>query len=178
MSFLVKLEVRGGRALARALVIALAAVLLVGCGSLTSRENADLIAEFDDIVDYDRPPVLINAVSPEYPDIVREVGAEGRVIIKVLVLEDGTLGAVQIVESPNDILANQAISALRKSEFRPAIRDGRPCCATTLVPFVFDSGKAGVGTRDSYETGRKQGMYGNIEVERFKSTVEEVTQKK
>lgn len=162
----------------RVLVILLAAAVLVGCGSLTSRENADLLGEFDDILDYDRPPVLVNAVSPEYPDIVREVGAEGRVILKVLVLEDGSLGAIQIVESPNDILANQAISALRKSEFRPAVRDGRPCRATTVVPFVFDSGKAGVGNRDAYQGGRNPATYGNIEVERFKSSVDEITKKK
>lgn len=162
----------------RVLVILLAAAVLVGCGNLTSRENADLLGEFDDIVDYDRPPVLVNAVSPEYPDIVREVGAEGRVILKVLVLEDGSLGAVQIVESPNDILANQAISALRKSEFRPAVRDGRPCRATTVVPFVFDSGKAGVGRRNSYEGSRDPATYGNVEVERFKSSVDEITKKK
>ena len=162
----------------RVLVIALVTAMLVGCGSLTSRENADLIAEFDDIDDYDRPPVLVNAVSPEYPEIIREVGAEGRVILKALVLEDGTLGAVQIVESPNDILANQAITALRKSEFRPAVRDGRPCSATTVVPFVFDKGKTGGGGRGSYEAGRTTATYGEIEVERFKSTVDEISKKK
>jgi len=164
--------------LGRVLVIALVTAMLVGCGSLTSRENADLITEFDDINDYDRPPVLVKAVSPEYPDIVRDVGAEGRVILKALVLEDGSVGAVQIIESPNDILANQAITALRKSEFRPAVRDGRPCCATTVVPFVFDKGEAGVGKRESYDAGRTTATYGEIEVERFKSTVDQISKKK
>jgi len=164
--------------LGRVLVIALVTAMLVGCGSLTSRENSDLITEFDDMTNYDRPPVLVNAVSPEYPDIVREVGAEGRVIIKALVLEDGSVGAVMIVESPNDILANQAITALRKSEFRPAFRDGRPCRATTVVPFVFDKGEAGVGDRENYDAGRTTATYEEIEVERFKSTVEEISKKK
>ena len=162
----------------RVLVIALVAGMLVGCGSLTSRENADLISEFDDIVDYDRPPVLVNAVTPEYPEIVREVGAEGRVVIKALVLEDGSVGAVQIIESPNDILANQAITALRKSEFKPAVRDGRPCSATTVVPFVFDKGEAGVDVRHSYESGRTTATFEDIDVERFKSTVDEISKKK
>ena len=162
----------------RVLVVALVTAMLVGCGSLTSRENADLITEFDDIVDYDRPPVLVNAVSPEYPEIAREVGAEGRVRIKVLVLEDGSVGAVQIIESPNDILANQAITALRQSEFRPAVRDGRPCCATTVISFVFDKGEAGVGRRESYEAGRTTATYGEIEAERFKSTIDEISKKK
>jgi TonB family protein len=160
------------------LVIALVTAMLVGCGSLTSRENADLITEFDDIVDYDRPPVLVKAVTPEYPDIVRDVGAEGRVILKALVLEDGSVGAVQIIESPNDILTNQAITALRKSEFRPALRDGRPCRATTVVPFVFDKGEAGVGKRGTYEAGRTTATYGEIEVERFKSSIDEISKKR
>jgi len=164
--------------LGRVLVVALVAAMLAGCGSLTSRENADLLTEFDDMVDYDRPPVLVNAVSPDYPDIVREVGAEGRVIIKALVLEDGSVGAVQILESPNDILANQAITALRKSVFRPAMRDGRPCCATTIVPFVFDKGEAGVDTRESYDTGRTAPTYEEIEVEHFKNSVDEISRRK
>jgi TonB family protein len=164
--------------LGRVLVVVLATAMLAGCGSLTSRENADLITEFDDMVDYDRPPVLVKAVSPEYSDIIRDVGAEGRVILKALVLEDGSLGAVEIIESPNDILANQAVTALRKSEFRPAVRDGRPCCATTIVPFVFDNGEAGVGKKETYDTGRATEMYGEIEVERFKSTVDEISRRK
>jgi TonB family protein len=164
--------------LGRVLIIALVTAMLVGCGSLTSRENADLITEFDDMVDYDRPPVLVKAVTPEYPEIVREVGAEGRVVIKALVLEDGSVGAVQIIEAPNDILANQAITALRQSEFRPAVRDGRPCSATTIVPFVFHKGEAGVGARDSYNAGRTSATYEEIEVERFKSSVDEISKRK
>lgn len=131
----------------RALAMVLAIGILTGCGSLTSRENAALLRDFEDMVDYDNPPVLVTAVRPEYPEMVRQVGAEGRVVLKVLVLENGRVGAVQIIESPNDILANQAITAIRESSFAPATKSGEPCRATTVIPFIFESEETRIQTR-------------------------------
>jgi TonB family protein len=109
-----------------------------GCGGFTAgQEHADILGRFDDVLDYDTPPALVRAVRPEYPEIAREVGAEGRVVLKALILEDGKLGGVEIVESPNPILAHEAISALRRSVFSPAMKAGEPCCGTVMIPFIF-----------------------------------------
>jgi TonB family protein len=124
---------------ALALLLAAAATALVGCGgALTSKENAKYLGDFEDIVDYDTPPILVSAVRPEYPEMARQVGAEGRVVLKVLVREDGTIGRIQILEMPNPILVDGAITAIRQSLFAPATRNGVPCCATMLIPFIFD----------------------------------------
>jgi TonB family protein len=131
-------EVEPGN-MVRALGLIVGLGLLIGCGAATtSRENAAFMTVLDDITDYDNPPTLVRAVKPVYPEMAREVGAEGRVILKALVLEDGTLGGVQILESPNPILADHAITALRKSVFAPAMRQGKPVKATITIPFVFD----------------------------------------
>jgi TonB family protein len=115
-------------------------ILCIGCAaSITSRENDGYISVIEDINDYDSPPMLVTAVRPRYPDMAREVGAGGRVLLKVLVLENGTLGAVQVIESPNPILVDEAITALRKSLFAPATRGGVPVKATMVVPFVFET---------------------------------------
>jgi TonB family protein len=122
-----------------ALLLTLCAVILCRCGgALTSKENAMYLGDFEDIVDYDTPPILVSAVRPDYPEMAREVGAEGRVVLKVLVLEDGTIGRIQILEMPNPILVDGAITAIRHSIFAPATKDGAPCCATMLIPFIFD----------------------------------------
>jgi TonB family protein len=114
--------------------------LCAGCGPVyTSRENAELIGHFEDEVDYDAPPVMVQAVRPEYPEIARKMGAEGIVRLKVLILETGEVGAVQIVESANPILVDAAITALRQSLFMPAKKGGQPCCGTVIIPFVFGS---------------------------------------
>ncbi len=38
---------------------------------------------------FDEPPVLIRYVSPKYPDLARQAGIEGTVLLSVLVGEDG-----------------------------------------------------------------------------------------
>ena len=126
--------------LGRALAVTVALSLCIGCsGALTSRENAPYLGEFEDILDYDTPPALVSAVRPDYPEMAREVGVEGRVVLRVLVLEDGTVGKVQVLETPNPILVDEAITAVRKSVFFPATKEGAPCCATMLIPFIFDT---------------------------------------
>jgi TonB family protein len=120
------------------LVAATAAMLGACSGALTSKDNARYLGEFEDILDYDTPPILVSAIRPDYPEMARQVGAEGRVTLKVLVLEDGRIGGIQILETPNPILVDGAITALRQSLFAPATKDGAPCRATMLVPFIFD----------------------------------------
>jgi TonB family protein len=105
----------------------------------TSNENAELIGDFDDRLDFDVPPMLVRAARPEYPDIAQKMGAEGMVRLKALILEDGTIGGVQVEESANPILVDAAITALRESLFIPAKKAGQPCCGTVIIPFIFGS---------------------------------------
>jgi TonB family protein len=132
-----------GRALA---ALALVGVI-AGCGAaVTGRQNAYLVGKVDDVLDYDTPPVITVAVRPEYPDMARELGVYGRVVLKVLVLETGQVGRVEIVDSPSPILDEQAITAVTRSTFLPATKGGSPCSATMVIPFVFD--KDGTYVRD------------------------------
>lgn len=144
--------------LGRALAVTVALSLCIGCsGALTSRENAPYLGEFEDILDYDTPPALVSAVRPNYPEMAREVGVEGRVVLRVLVLEDGTVGKVQVLETPNPILVEEAITAVRKSLFFPATKEGAPCCATMMIPFIFD--KEDTYARDKVGQEADQGAY-------------------
>jgi len=139
----------------RALILLAVTGLCVGCGALFSgHDHADIIRQLDDIVDYDTPPMLVEAVRPEYPEVAREVGAEGRVVLKALILEDGQLGGVQVVESPNPILANVAITALKQSVFTPARKAGEPCCGTMVIPFIFEKDQGRGYTRTGLEVDR------------------------
>jgi TonB family protein len=90
-----------------------------------------------DLLDYDSPPTVLSAARPEYPDVAREVRAEGRVMVKVLVLEDGKAGAVEILEASHPLLVNNAIEAVRQTVFAPATLNGVPVRATVVMPFVF-----------------------------------------
>jgi hypothetical protein len=73
------------------------------------------------------------------------------------VLEDGTVGKVQVLETPNPILVDEAITAVRKSIFFPATKEGSPCCATMMIPFIFD--KEDTYARDKIGQDIDQGAY-------------------
>ncbi|HVP57764.1 MAG TPA: energy transducer TonB, partial [bacterium] len=72
-----------------------------------------------------------------YPDGAREVGAEGRVVLKVLVLETGKVGGIQVMESPHPVLTERAVAAVGRSVFAPAMYKNAPVKATVVMPFVF-----------------------------------------
>jgi TonB family protein len=74
----------------------------------------------------DLTPALVNAA------------AEGMVVLKLLVLADGTVGAVEIVRSSgHQALDAEAVRAGRGWRFEPATRDGRPIEAWVLIPVRF-----------------------------------------
>ncbi len=128
------------------------AILICGCGGPVTKYSHELVGDFDDINDYDSPPVLLAAAVPEYPEMALDVGAEGRVVLKLLILEDGKVGRIQVVEASNPILVQGAINAAADCIFAPARKNGRPCCATTLLPFVFDKDAERIRVRRGIET--------------------------
>jgi len=112
--------------------------MCLGCASaFVKPPNPLVVPAVKDALEYDQPPSMVNATRPVYPDFAREVRAEGRVILKVLVLEDGSVGAIQVLESSHPLLVDNAVDAICHSVFSPARRDGTPVAATVVMPFVF-----------------------------------------
>lgn len=73
-------------------------------------------------------------ITPE----LRVVAAEGRVVLKVLVREDGSVAEVRIqVSSGNLALDRAAVDAAAGWQFRPATRDGAPIEAWAIIPVRF-----------------------------------------
>jgi len=97
------------------------------------------------------PPVLLTPVA-RYPSEGYQVAldrgmltprlrieaAEGRVLLKVLVRADGSVGAVEVAEgSGSRLLDDAAVRAAGGWVFAPATRDGQPIEAWALVPIRF-----------------------------------------
>lgn len=141
----------------RALTLLVLLGFCAGCSTgLTSRENAKYLGEFEDVLDYDTAPVLAVAARPQYPDMAREIGVTGRVVLKVLVLEDGGVGRVQVLESPSPILLDEAVTAVRNSVFIPAKKGGSPCRSTMVIPFIFDKAGAVVESKMGLDVDRTE----------------------
>lgn len=80
-----------------------------------------------------------DAPAPSYPREALMAGAEGTVLLKVLVDVDGTPLSVEIEHSSGNRRLDDAArrQVLRKWKFRPAIRDGQAIQVYGMVPVSF-----------------------------------------
>ena len=75
---------------------------------------------------------------PHYPDSARRAGKEGRVLLRVLVDEEGRAKAVEVnTSSGHDMLDQAASEALKKWRFVPAHAAGKPIETWVKVPIEF-----------------------------------------
>ncbi len=76
---------------------------------------------------------------PRYPPEAVRKGIEGRILLQLEVLADGTVGEVTVVESSgSDLLDEEAIRKVRTWRFAPARCGGRPVVSRVLVPIRFE----------------------------------------
>ncbi len=79
--------------------------------------------------------------APAYPALARRLGEQGRVLLRVYVLADGTAGQVEIRESSgHERLDRAAREAVARWRFVPARQGERPVAAWVLVPISFNLG--------------------------------------
>jgi len=84
----------------------------------------------------ERDPEMISIRQPEYPEIAREAGIEGKVIVRVLVGADGFVRAAEILESVLG-LDEAALAAARTAVFKPAEQQGRAVATWMVIPIEF-----------------------------------------
>jgi len=76
-------------------------------------------------------------VEPAYPFLARKLGKEGKVILRLALDAQGHLQGIETVEASGFGFAEAASSAIRKSTFAPALRNGRAIASQVLVPVRF-----------------------------------------
>jgi protein TonB len=84
----------------------------------------------------DEYPLPIEAPKPEYPSWAREAGITGRVVLHVLVGEDGRVRRVTVKEDVHGLGA-VAAEAVARWVFRPARVAGRAVAVWVAVPVWF-----------------------------------------
>lgn len=88
-------------------------------------------------VDFDTPPVMIDSVAVEYPDIAFLGEIEGSLTLKAAVNPDGSLCDILVARPLNPIMNRAAISALKISKFKPAHKNGQPTQGVIFVTYDF-----------------------------------------
>jgi len=89
-------------------------------------------------IPYDDPPQPLSEIRPVYPEIAQEAGIEGTVVVQVFIDKKGRVQDTVILKGiPNTGLDEAAISAIRKTRFRPARQRERPVGVWISIPVNF-----------------------------------------
>jgi TonB family protein len=90
-----------------------------------------------EIYNLDEPPQPIVQVQPEYPEKAKKAKLEGKVIVAVVVDENGDVIQASIHLSTNPIFNEAALKAAKKMKFKPGRQKDKPVKVKVLIPFVF-----------------------------------------
>jgi TonB family protein len=80
--------------------------------------------------------LILHRVSPEYPEIARQAGIAGAVILKAVISKEGTIEDLQVI-SGHPLLRGAAIDAVKQWRYRPYLRNGEPVEVDTYITVNF-----------------------------------------
>lgn len=86
----------------------------------------------------DERPSVLRGVVPDYPHQARRMHQEGRVLVRVVVDEQGSPVTALVQEStPSGVFDQAALGAARRFRFLPGKVAGRRVMTAVLIPFEF-----------------------------------------
>jgi protein TonB len=95
----------------------------------------------------DEPPVMLAGPVPAYPELLRQAGVQGRVVLEVVVDTAGRVepGSFVVVTAVHGAFVTSAQQALAGTLFRPARVHGRGVRVRVSIPidFVLRDGRLG-----------------------------------
>jgi TonB family protein len=82
-------------------------------------------------------PNFLRREVPVYPFMARRMNKEGKVLLKLTIDEKGKLMNVEVIEAAGFGFTEAALEAVRKSTYRPAIKNGSAVLSLALLPVRF-----------------------------------------
>jgi TonB family protein len=83
-------------------------------------------------------PTVVYRVEPEYSEEARKARHEGTVVLQAIVRKDGKVDVLNLVRGLGYGLDQNAIEALKKWRFRPAMQNGSPVDSTLNIEVRFN----------------------------------------
>lgn len=85
------------------------------------------------------PVAAVQTGAPKYPQAAYDNKQSGKVLLKILVAQDGTVKQVEVEKSePAGVFDTAAVDAAKLWKFKPAIADGKPVESWIRVPITFE----------------------------------------
>ena len=82
-------------------------------------------------------PTVVKQVRAGYTEKAMNARVEGNVALDAVVLTDGKVGDVTVIESLDEGLDQQAIESLKQWEFKPGLKDGEPVAVRVRIIISF-----------------------------------------
>jgi protein TonB len=98
--------------------------------------SEDELPRFGDYVYVEELPEAVTKVPPQYPDIAREAGVDGTVMVQALVGKDGRVKDTKVTKSI-PMLDAAAITAVKGWVFKPALSNNKPVAVWVAIPVRF-----------------------------------------
>ena len=83
-----------------------------------------------------KPPRLVSSVLPLYPQIARQAGVEGDVVVQLSIDKRGNVSAARVL-SGTAMLRQAALDAVQQWKYEPAVLDGQPVATQMTVRIRF-----------------------------------------
>jgi TonB family protein len=80
------------------------------------------------------------ATNLRYPQIDRDNGTSGRVIVRFTIEEDGSLSNITAIRGPSEGLKKEAVRVIRRSpKWKPGMANNKPIKVSYTVPVAFET---------------------------------------
>ena len=76
-------------------------------------------------VDADEEPQIVEEIEPEYPEEARAEGKTATVLLRLLILKDGSVSDVHVTSGP-ELFHHAAVKAVQRYTFEPGIHEDAP----------------------------------------------------
>jgi TonB family protein len=86
-------------------------------------------------------PVATTKVDPAYPSSLQHDGVQGTVMLYAVIRADGTVGDIRVLHGLHEQLDANAVKALARWKFRPAMKSGAPVDLEAVVQIPFVAGR-------------------------------------
>jgi protein TonB len=96
----------------------------------------DELPKFGEYVYVEELPEAVTKVQPVYPELARDAGVDGTVMVQALVGKDGKVKDAKVVKSIQ-MLDQAAIDAVKGWVFKPALSNNKPVAVWVAVPIRF-----------------------------------------
>ena len=87
---------------------------------------------------FDVPPKVLEGLRPHYPDLEAERREKGYVVIICTVGVDGKASDFAVESMTNPVFVYEAVRAIEKWRWAPALKDGHPVAQKVRVPMHFN----------------------------------------